>query len=591
MNSRYPGYPVYTAAIFVSGVIFIILSVVLLSVSAIPFGDAKQYLDSLSLDGNVDFIDPAKYGLAVMIFRIAAVFMALSGMIFCTAKKRVAQMLAVFAVSLRDFNRDIINYIGSAARGDGIYFYAMLVFTAIAFAIRLMFINIPITYDESSTFVNYAQYPLYKALSYYDAPNNHLLNTMLIRLCYDIFGNQLWALRLPAFFSGVMLIPVCYLFGRGFFNKQTGLLASGLAAVSGYLINYSVMARGYMIICLIFLIFSSLAVYLEKKENTFGYFLFSIIPALGFYTIPVMLFAYGGPIFWLLAVFLGKGKYRSAANVMKTVVFTGLFVLLMYTPVFLVAGPGAVFDNTFVESKSWSFFVKELPVSLISTYRIWTVDIPVVFQVMLVSGFIVSFFVPGRHKNQGILFILTEMMWIAALLLVKRVVPFERVWLFLLPLAFVYTSFGISYIFGIVNGRIRADLFPFFAIVLTAYLSGIMALNFSISPYEKSPLPDGEAISVYLKDRLEQGDFIITTDYAITSLEYYFLKYGIPHAYLKENMDKSRRLYLVLQDRLLKDIKKILHVYGVSGPGYKPPVLVEQFRSSCLYVICRNGPA
>jgi len=68
----------------------------------------------------------------------------------------------------------------------------------------------PMRHDEANTFSELASRPLYYALSIYSAPNNHLLHTLLVHLSYSLFGNYPWAIRLPAFVAGLLLIPVSY---------------------------------------------------------------------------------------------------------------------------------------------------------------------------------------------------------------------------------------------------------------------------------------------------------------------------------------------------------------------------------------------
>ena len=60
---------------------------------------------------------------------------------------------------------------------------------AVAIAVRLMFINQPMRYDEALTFNEFASRPLYYGLSFYPDPNNHLLNTLLVHVAFASLGN------------------------------------------------------------------------------------------------------------------------------------------------------------------------------------------------------------------------------------------------------------------------------------------------------------------------------------------------------------------------------------------------------------------
>jgi len=77
-------------------------------------------------------------------------------------------------------------------------------------------------------------------------PNNHPLNSLLIRLSTSAFGNSLWAVRFPAFLSGIgLLIGVFALSRLVLRNRIAVWLAVNLAAFSPPLISYAQKARGY----------------------------------------------------------------------------------------------------------------------------------------------------------------------------------------------------------------------------------------------------------------------------------------------------------------------------------------------------------
>src|SRR5262249_38297623 len=60
-----------------------------------------------------------------------------------------------------------------------------------------------------------------------------------------VFGHSEFAVRLPSLIAGTLVIPVLYELGRELYDRRTGLIAAGFAAISPLLIWYSQEVRMY----------------------------------------------------------------------------------------------------------------------------------------------------------------------------------------------------------------------------------------------------------------------------------------------------------------------------------------------------------
>src|SRR5919204_3963186 len=108
--------------------------------------------------------------------------------------------------------------------------------------------------DEAFTYTEYASLPWFVALGDYTYPNNHLLHTLLVHGAARLLGPEPWALRLPAFVAGVLLVPATYLAARALYGPTTALIAAGLVSASGWLTLYATNARGYSLVLLCFVV-------------------------------------------------------------------------------------------------------------------------------------------------------------------------------------------------------------------------------------------------------------------------------------------------------------------------------------------------
>jgi hypothetical protein len=73
-------------------------------------------------------------------------------------------------------------------------FWPFLAVFLFGFILRALDLFRGVRFDEAYTYINYARAPLYRALSDYSFPNNHLFHTFLVFLSTRLLGNTLLAL-------------------------------------------------------------------------------------------------------------------------------------------------------------------------------------------------------------------------------------------------------------------------------------------------------------------------------------------------------------------------------------------------------------
>jgi hypothetical protein len=108
---------------------------------------------------------------------------------------------------------------------------------------------LPITHDEAATCTHFLKLPLHEVIGYiygYVSANNHVLNTLAIRLSTAAFGMEPWAVRLP----NVLCAAVYALAGRALFAQLLSTERARLAALvvwlaNPYLAEFFALGRGY----------------------------------------------------------------------------------------------------------------------------------------------------------------------------------------------------------------------------------------------------------------------------------------------------------------------------------------------------------
>ena len=298
---------------------------------------------------------------------------------------------------------------------------------------RLAFLNQPMRYDEALSFNEFASRPLYYGLSFYPEPNNHLLNTLLVHATSALLGSDPWALRLPALIAGVLLVPATYWLGRLLWGSRAGLLAAALVAGSSFLVEYSTNSRGYTLQALCFVVGLCLAIVARAARHARAAAWLAVVLGLGMYAVPTMLYGIAVIGVWAACMLLPRDLVPpTPRQFLACAVVLGLVCVLVYMPVVLISGPERLLANRFVVSLPLSELASELPRSFARTWSFWNRDVPIVVTALLVVGFAVATVAEVRQRRVPLGLLAVAVCGV--LLLAQRVAPFERVWLFLLPL-------------------------------------------------------------------------------------------------------------------------------------------------------------
>jgi 4-amino-4-deoxy-L-arabinose transferase-like glycosyltransferase len=160
----------------------------------------------------------------------------------------------------------------------------LLALIAAAAVLRAIGLNDGLWFDEIITLVLFVRPPLERIVTEYPNSNNHPLYSILAHLSVTAFGEQPWALRLPAAIFGVAAVPAVYALGRLVTGRRESLLAAGLITVSYHHIWFSQNARGYTALALCAVACSWLLLRAWRSGQAKYFVLYGIVAALGVYT-------------------------------------------------------------------------------------------------------------------------------------------------------------------------------------------------------------------------------------------------------------------------------------------------------------------
>jgi hypothetical protein len=313
----------------------------------------------------------------------------------------------------------------------------------ISLAVKFVFIlYFPVTYDEAWSYLNFTARGFAFSISYYPAPNNHILNSVCTNILSALPLPAGAIIRLPAFFANHLFLFLFYIFLKNKTTATTALIAIAACCFLPPVFIYGILGRGYSFILLFFLICYICSINLLTGTHTSRYlFLFSVSSALGFYTMPSFLYPY---LTLNLSLLIAAIKHKDLLLIKRLVLWglaTGASVLLLYTPVIVVSGIKSLVANPYVR-----------PISRQAVMENWfphfsaTFEFLFIFKIMLLIVPALCLFAVVLLKDKRTVGTLT--LWVIGCCMIipflHSVLPFLRTWIYVLVPVIVSLSLLIQ---------------------------------------------------------------------------------------------------------------------------------------------------
>jgi hypothetical protein len=461
-----------------------------------------------------------------------------------------------------------------------------------AIVIRLVHINQPMRGDEAWTFMEFVLRPISDVMSNYTIPNNHILHTLLVKFSTAIFGNAEWAIRLPVFIAGVLLVPATYVAARALTDRNAALFAAALVAALPGVVLYSTNARGYSMICLAFMVLIILANAQADADSTRRWIGFAVVVALGAYTIPVMLYPAGVVCLWLLMERWRRqgieGLRRLIPRMTAALVLTGVLTLLVYAPVLLRSGPESLVGNPYVTPHTWSRVAIDIRWILGVMRQVHGLGIPrSVIVIFAVLG-VLPLFVKGPERGRLVTLLIALVLWSAIMVVATRRPPPARAWLFLAPLAAVYIGAGLAQVVRWVSGAapVRLDVLSAAGALILALTIGtksVIRREVLDSP-ENGTFIDGEAVTRWFLAQDAGNDRVICYAFSEPVIDYYLYTIANKRLHDVAAPNRTGRVFVVANDVRKETVATMKFARkDVNWNELTEPVLRQRFSLARVY--------
>lgn len=571
-------------------------ALVLLGASWLPFSMVRAWADKSAFDGSADFLTPARFrGAVVGVRTLAALLIVVSG-IFLFIRGRVVRFFSGQLISFGRVAGRLRAFLGEIWLESETWHLAVLGIVVLAgVMLRWAFIHQPIRYDEANTFMEYASRPLYLGLTYYTSHNNHLFHTFLVHISYLIFGDALWAVRLPAFLAGVFMVPVSYLLFRALFDKRVALLTAAFVSISPLIVDFSTNARGYTLMALLYLLLMLLAVFLRRHREPAGWTLCAILAALGLYTIPAMIFPLSAILLWWFLS--GRLKFEGLLHdsqigtLLVAGLAAGLLTLLLYLPALVGTGIGWFINLYYDVRPPWHpsaliFALKDIVIAC-------TYYLPPPVSFLLVAAFGALPFFRRREAAEGLKLALSVLLGCLFLMSLKIGYPSLRTWIYAVPVFLGLGSLGLVRAADWLLKDARGARAAFMAIAPLLVAGGLGANLFGIPPETRSEnfaiFTDAPAVAAFLKKRVQPDDGVFAGISRDEPLAYYFRREGMPIApiflYIGNRLDKREKVWVVAKGEGRHSLKMLLSQGRLDKGDFGPPRLIRKFPVSSVYLV------
>lgn len=441
------------------------------------------------------------------------------------------------------------------------YFFTFLVLQFIFFSCCAF--TFPISYDEAWTYLNFTNKSILSSATYYPAPNNHVLFSILTNITNILpIDDPKIKMRMINVFLSILSSYIFFKLLCKFYSQKISLFTTALFTFSYPVALYSMQARGYGMLLLFSLtaIYSSIS-YLEFPSKKYMIiYLIAIIA--GFYTIPTFLYPFIAMQLFICWNCFSNKKLGLFKNFVFVNCIGGCMVFILYAPIIFINGLQAITNNSYVKSISLTQVMHQLPEHF--TYSLnWLLGVNK-GGVVMVALIILSLCYTLINKNmenglknasQCMLLLLLSP---PVMLIFQRVVPFERTWTYLtIPVFFGLGAMLTQLLQYFQNVRFESKLI--YPIVLLLVIT-LFIINFPSSYKEKHPI-DYQADKLFTKENIQGLHTVASNEILLTDLLTYkitILNKNIPVKIL--GIDTTTAIYadaLVLNNNIVTPIKNL----------------------------------
>jgi len=324
-----------------------------------------------------------------------------------------------------------------------------------------------------------------------------------------VFGNSEIILRFIPAVLGILSIPVFYLVGKEFLDRNTGIIAAAACTVSPFLLYYSQEARAYSMMLFFVALATLFFLKAMKSGNWIHWVLFGIFSALGFWTHFYAIVMIGALVLYALIVW--APKIRTELDNLKLLVAGVIVFVVLCFPLILVTV--SLFATRTASAPTFGLQGLSLIAETFTQISGFSDLAAILLVILFLVGITQMWFV---NRDKSVFLILTTVFIFAISYILSFKMPMQSRHLICISIVFFL---GIACSYRAMYALIRRPAVVYVLIAVLCIISAPMLAGY-YSGYSKN---DWRGFGVALQEKTNPGDGVVTVPgYMDVPLNYYY---------------------------------------------------------------------
>jgi len=324
-----------------------------------------------------------------------------------------------------------------------------------------------------------------------------------------IFGNSEIILRFIPAVLGILSIPVFYLVGKEFLDRNTGIITAAACTVSPFLLYYSQEARAYSMMLFFVALATLFFLKAMKSGNWIHWVLFGIFSALAFWTHFYALVMIGALV--LYALIIWAPKIRNELDNLKLLVAGVMVFVILCLPLILVTV--SLFATRTASAPTFGLQGLSLIAETFTQISGFSDLAAILLVILFLVGITQMWFV---NRDKSVFLLLTTVFIFAISYILSFKMPMQSRHLICISIVFFL---GIACSYRTLYALIRRPAVVYVLIAVLCIISAPMLVSY-YSGYSKN---DWRGFGVVLHEKTNPGDSIVAVPgYMTQPLDYYY---------------------------------------------------------------------
>jgi len=328
-----------------------------------------------------------------------------------------------------------------------------------------------------------------------------------------VFGQSEFVLRTAPALFGILTIPVFYLIGKEFHDKNVGIISAALLTFSYFGIFYSQEAYSYSMVLFVF----SLAILfylLSLRTDKITYWvLFGIISAIAFWTHYYVFVGLG--VIYLHAIITLKDRLKKGISAGKNLLFAFSAMTIIILPLLFIVGER--FFRLTGAPPTYGvlgpILIQETIIRFSGGYSSLNGIITIIYLVLMVAGFVYLYTVDKNKCLFSAMFLILPI--VVSVLISSKMTMNPRYLIYLLPVYLTLIAMSYPIIFRLIPNR---NL-----LYLIVILIGVMNAPLLAEYYTNYTKEDWRGFAGIVQSKTQDGDVIVLVpSYMSAPLNYYY---------------------------------------------------------------------